>query len=415
MNKMTAQEAADKWGLSLRRVQDYCKKGRIPGAERFGMNWMIPADAVRPIDGRSKVGKAAKENPAAGLPLIRRSPFLDMTDLYNRPGSADESIAALAHHPEAQALFAAEIAYSQGEIDKVISHARYFLDYHSGFYAVISSGMLLALCAMWKGDVCLWREAKVHICEAPCITDNDHDIVALSLACINSSIRELNDYPDWFTHGCFEHLPVDAHPSAKVFYIKYLLAFAQEMAKGKFKLEDVTGMGLMKSIPYITEPMIAQAIVDKTVIPEIYLRLLCAIAYHQSGDDERAAIHIDKAIDLALPDRLLGILAEHRRQFDYLLDDRLRLADKEAFKKYKLLHKELLDGWTRLHNTVLDRSVSTRLSIRERQIARLAAYGYSNAEISARLHISEYAAKKAVYDAMNKTGVDKREQLGAFI
>ena len=74
-----------------------------------------------------------------------------------------------------------------------------------------------------------------------------------------------------------------------------------------------------------------------------------------------------------------------------------------------------MEGWTKLHNSLLSKSVSRALTIREREIARLAAFGLSNSEISRQLHISVDSVKKAVYDAMNKTGVDKREKLGAFV
>ncbi len=415
MKLMTVQQAAEKWNTSVRNVQDLCKRGRVLGAVRNGRDWMIPADAQKPIDGRSKAGKAAKENPVVSQPLIRKAPFLDMTDLYTKPGTADEVIESLADHPEAQALFAAEIAYSRGEIDKVYEYARYFLDTNSGFYAVNAGGMLLALAAMWKGDISLYREAKVHIVEAPAKTDTDRDIMALSLACVDSAVRDVSNYPEWFRRGQFEYLHPDSHAAAKVFYIKYLLVFAQEIAKGEFKLPDITGMGFVKTIPYIAEPLIARVVAEKLVIPEIYLRLLVAVAYHQIGDNTSAIKHIDKAVALALPDGLLGILAEHRRQFDYLLDERLELADPSACRKYKELHKGLLEGWTNLHNSLLSKSVSNALTIRQREIARLAAFGYSNSEIGVRLHISETAAKKSVYEAMNKTGVDKREELGAFV
>ncbi len=415
MNYIKVSDAAQRWNITAHRVQEYCKGGRIPGAFRFGRDWMIPADAERPVDGRSKAGKAAKQAQQNSLPLIRKAPFLDMTDLYTKPGSADEVIKSLAEHPEAQALFAAEIAYSRGEIDKVYEQAQYLLSAHSGFYAVNAGGMLLALAAMWKGDIQLYRNAKIHIAEAPANTDTDRDIMALSLACVNSAVRDLSNYPEWFQRGQFEYLHPDSHAAAKVFYVKYLLVFAQEMAKGEFSLPDVTGMGLMKSIPYITEPLISRVVAEKLVIPEIYLRLLVAVAYHQMGDEASAIKHVDKAIALALPDDLLGILAEHRRQFDYLLDDRLELADPSACKRYKALHKGLLEGWTKLHNSLLSKSVLGALTIRQREIARLAAFGYSNAEIGTRLHISEAAAKKSVYEAMNKAGVDKREELGAFV
>ncbi len=415
MDYITVKEAAKKWSCNIRQVQRYCSAGVIPGIRKLGVAWMIPENAVKPnpIDGRTKAAKSDDELPL--FPMPRKAPFLDMTDLYTVPGSADECIEKLSDHPEAQAIFTAEIAYSRGDIDKVYEYSKYFLKAHSGMYAVISSGMLLALCAMWKGDSLLWREARKHICEAPCKNDNDRDILALSLACVDTAIRNLSDYPDWFTRGCFEYLPPDAHPAARVFYIKYLIVFAQEMAKGEFRLPDVTGLGLMKSMPYFIEPMIAQAVVDRTVIPEIYLRLLCAMAYHNLGEDDNAIHHIDKAITLALPDNLLGILAEHRRQFDSLLDDRLKLADKNAYNNYIKLHKVLLEGWTKLHNTLLNKHVSIRLSVREREIARLAAFNMHDKEIAARLHISVHTVKSAISSIIDKTGAGSRNEFGAYI
>lgn len=57
MEYITANEAAEKWGISGRRVQLLCKQGRIKGARRLGWAWMIPADAEKPIDGRLKENK----------------------------------------------------------------------------------------------------------------------------------------------------------------------------------------------------------------------------------------------------------------------------------------------------------------------------------------------------------------------
>lgn len=412
---MPISEAADMWNISPRQVQNLCRAGSVPGAVRFGRSWMIPAGTPKPVDGRTKRARVERGQNAANLPMPRKSPFLIMTDLYTEPGSAEKCIDALADHPEAQALFAAEIAYSRGEIDQLITHAQFFLNHRSGFYAVNAGGMLLALAAMWRGDIHLWRQAKVHICEAPCRHREDRDILSLSLACVDSSVRDFSNYPDWFIRGQFAHLPADAHPAAWVFYIKYLLFYAQDKAVNQVKSPEVTGRGMIRFIPYIAEPLVAQAAVEKKVIPEIYLRLLTATAYHQCGDELLATAHVDAAIKLALPDGLLGILAEYRRNLDYLLDDRLAVADPDAFYKYKELHKHLMAGWTKLHNSLLSKSVSRALTIREREIARLAAFGLTNSEISHQLHISVDSVKKAIYDAMNKTGVDKREKLGAFV
>lgn len=415
MNYIRIDEAAKKWGLSVRRAQELCKMGRIHGAKRFGTNWMIPREAVRPVDGRSKAGKAEKNKPVSCRSIMIKTPFLDMTNLYNASGTADEVIASLSHHPQAQALFAAEIAYSRGEIEKVYQQATYFLEEHGDFYAMLSGGMLLALAAMWNGDVTLWKKAKKHMYEAPWVTDNDRDIIALSIAATDLSIRNTRDFPEWFYRGRFDHLPADAHPAARVYYIKYLFIYAQELAAGRFQLDDVERLGFMRVQPFIMEPMIAQAVSEKTIMAEIYLRLLCSIAYHQTGDDTNAAFHLDRAIALCLPDKLYGPLVEHRRQLGLFLDERLLLADAQAAKKVKELHRVLHDGWVKLHNAVMENNIETKLSAREREIVRLAAFGLSDDRIAEYLHITKASVKSMIHMARNKTGIKDRSEFGIYI
>jgi len=414
MEYIKVSDAAQRWDISMHRVQEYCKNGRIPGVIRFGKIWLIPADAARPLDGRSKAVKAAKEIPAS-QPLLRKSPFLDMTDLYNAPGNADKCAEALLQYPEAHALFTAEIAYSRGEIDKVYAQANYFLENHTGFYAILSGGLLLSLCAMWKGDLQMWYKARKHILEAPCKGNTDRDIVSLTLAAADSAIRNTNDFPDWFVQGCFDNLPRDSHPAARVYYGWHLLIFAQELALNNIKLDGLYGFGLMKTLPYIVEPMISQMVVDKVVMAEIYLRLLVAVAYHQCGDDIRGGAHLDKAIHLCLADGLYGPLVEHRQQLGLFLDDHLARIDPDALRKVKSLHKQLHTGWTKIHNAVLERTVQESLTIREREVARLAAFGLTNHEIGKQLSLSSHTVNSLLISAKNKIGVENRTELGLYI
>lgn len=53
MNYMTVLEAAEKWSISDRRVRILCQQGKIDGAFRNGRAWLIPVDALKPIDGRT--------------------------------------------------------------------------------------------------------------------------------------------------------------------------------------------------------------------------------------------------------------------------------------------------------------------------------------------------------------------------
>ncbi|WP_147532298.1 helix-turn-helix domain-containing protein [Bacillus marasmi] len=55
MEYITAKEAAEKWGISQRRVQILCEQGRIDGAVRLGWVWAVPKNVEKPIDMRKKV------------------------------------------------------------------------------------------------------------------------------------------------------------------------------------------------------------------------------------------------------------------------------------------------------------------------------------------------------------------------
>ena len=406
MQYITVQEAAQKWGVTARRVQMLCNEERIKGAYRFGKSWMIPSTAVLP--------NARRKQEEPRLPMPRKSPFLDMTNLYNKPGEADECAEMLINQPEAHALFNAQIAYRRGEIEKVYEQARYFLNSHSGFYAILGGGMLLAQCAIWRGDIYLWKEAKKHIFEAPCKDAHDRELVSLALAIIDSSIYDNKDYPEWFKIGNFEALPGDAHPAAKVFYVKYLYVAAHAIATKQFKLEGVEGLALMRMLPNTIEPMISQAVLDKTVVPEMFLRMSCAVAYYNSGQKEKAIAHIDKAIALALPDQLYGFLTEYVRHFGDLLEQRIELQDKNAVVAVKSLYHIYSVGWVRLSSQVKEKYIAIQLGAKERELAKLSAFGFTAKEIAGMLHLSESTVNHDITRIINKAGLLSKKEL-AFI
>lgn len=413
MKRATAQEIADKWGISLRRVQDYCKQGKIRGAERFGSNWMIPENAVKPLDGRTKLSKEfrdlTKENE-----FPRKTPFLHMTDLYSSAGEAVESIEALPDNSEAKTLMSAEIAYSRGQIEKVYESAYYLLFKHSGFYSVLSAGMLLALCAIWRGDLDLWRQAKIHIAEAPAKTNADRDIIEFAITAVDSMLYNVSDFPEWFKMGRFDVLPKDALPAAKVFYAKYLYATAYSVATKQVALKGIQGLSLMNMLPNTIEPMISQVAANNLLIPEIYLRMTCAAIYHTGGNDEQAIYHIDRAITLALPDKLYGLLAEYRRTLDSLLEQRMCRVDESAWLEIKALYHKYNEGWSKLSGAVRGRTIITTLSPKQREVAKLAAFGMKNDEIASTLHMSVSAVKQAISNVSSKTGLP-REQFAAIL
>lgn len=60
MKYISPKEAAEKWGISQRRVHTLCEGGRIEGALRHSRVWLIPELAQKPPDARVKSGRYIK-------------------------------------------------------------------------------------------------------------------------------------------------------------------------------------------------------------------------------------------------------------------------------------------------------------------------------------------------------------------
>ena len=61
MEYNTPKEVGVLWGITTRRVQELCAKGKISGAQRLGEKmWIIPKKTAKPIDGRTKAAKQEK-------------------------------------------------------------------------------------------------------------------------------------------------------------------------------------------------------------------------------------------------------------------------------------------------------------------------------------------------------------------
>ena len=61
MEYLSLRQTAEKWGISVRRVQTLCSSGRISGAVKVGSYWVIPKDAEKPKDARIKSGHYIKQ------------------------------------------------------------------------------------------------------------------------------------------------------------------------------------------------------------------------------------------------------------------------------------------------------------------------------------------------------------------
>lgn len=68
-------QAAEKWGITPRRVRMLCAEGKIPGIIRKGKLYMIPEDTPKPFDGRKKLVSVLAEIEAKRERLSQMRPL----------------------------------------------------------------------------------------------------------------------------------------------------------------------------------------------------------------------------------------------------------------------------------------------------------------------------------------------------
>ena len=393
MDYLSTKEAAERWGVSLRYVQRLIQDGRIPGAKKYGGSYLLPADAEKPGDPR----RAPK--PAAQPHLLPRScAMLTMSTLYDRPGRADDIVASLASDPNAQALFSAELCYLRGEAARAAFLSRELLLKTACFDTRLGCLLNIANAAMYSGDFSAWEAARDAIARTKALNESEEAARDCCLASVDSSVYDQRGYPSWLRIGCFDPLPPDAFPAARHLYAKL---FAISRA-------DVT------AIPSL-EPLCSQTRAEGAVGAELYLRLVMAAGCHDAGDSGRAAFHISRALDLALPDRLYAPLAEARRNIGVLFDELLRERDLEAYRAVCALWDRLVPAWTSLFEKHMGRALSAELTLRELEAVKYAAAGMSNDEIAARMRLSVNTVRSHLSSAMQKTGLRRWDDFSAYL
>lgn len=410
MQYISAKEAALKWGVTLRRVQDLCKSQAIAGAVRWGRDWMIPADAKRPADRRKKQQDKTVTTIAI---LPRKNPAIIFSNIYHIPGTADSVADSMTDRPVAAQLFRAQIAFCRGDVQTCRTITESLLELPRGHDLHIGCGVILGMCAIYQGDLALWNKAKQQIATAHCHDDADRFAVEFWLAALESELRETDTFPMWFSRGQFDILPGDSFPTARYYYLKFLNLRGKEHAMGHRGAPDAQNK--MSLFSCVAEPLISQSHKEAALISEAMQRLVTAISYHDLGIDQMAVHHLDIAIDLLLPDRLYALLAQYRRQLDFLMDERIALKDPGAVVQVKNINRRYLNGWTVLQNRARGKAISNELTTREREVAKLAAFGLSNQEIADRLNISLNTVKQSLRLAMDKTGATRRSELAAFL
>ena len=205
MEYISAKEAAERWGIQVRGVQELCKAGRIQGAFKFERSWMIPASAQKPEDPRRAGSKSS------GAVSYGYYPGLISYFIHAPSGKSDRLPTGITD-PAAILEYKAELLYFTGEID-ACRDMLHGVDDGGTLLSRLSLVLPLSVCL---GDVPAFNSAVEGVYA---LIDQAPDSVGSRAARLLHSCTALGLYmphlvPEWIRDGQFAGLPAELIPFA---------------------------------------------------------------------------------------------------------------------------------------------------------------------------------------------------------
>lgn len=145
----------------------------------------------------------------------------------------------------------------------------------------------------------------------------------------------------------------------------------------------------------------------------LYVYAGLTICYYGLGKTAKALENLEKLTELSDPDGLYAIFIRNSTPFLQLLTCRA-FADKysELARRITQISSSFTDDRLPDQNDLVTQNSSLEdLTDREMQVARLAAQGMRNKEISQKLHITEGTVKNHMKIIFQKMGIDRRSEL----
>ncbi len=396
MNYMSVAQAAQKWNMPQRSLQDMCKNGEIAGVARFGRIWMIPEDAIKPGCEKSLPSKADIAEKYNG---IQRIPM----PLLNTPFAPGKGLnAALAIEDEdTRNIALAEYYYFSGKS----AHASDIAEPY-----ILSDDIALCVSACWiyaYANLALdriprARQAMERIHQLVNSIDDNTPLQVKALAiCVSTGASVLLHLP---LPKILSPLKTYIHmmPPGLRLFVLYIEAHHSYLNKHYGACVGIaeTALALEGEI---------------YPIPTVYLHLVSAMGYINLKQPEHARQHLLDAWDIAKADDLIEAFGEHHGLLCGMLEAVIKKEWPEDFQRMISITYSFSAGWRKIHNSDTGNNVADDLTTTEFAIAMLAARDWSNKEIGAHLGISVNTVKLHVSSALQKLGISQRKELMQFM
>ena len=301
------------------------------------------------------------------------------------------------HGKGADYIMEAEVCFNQGDIlnaEIALDKAMLMCDKYSG---VLCCALFLKLrILIHRGKYEEFRTLMDEIEDRIYINDLHmfSDTLDLIRAYIYSNLKEESKIPKWIINGNFENtrLLFPTMPLVNFIYSKVL----------------ITKKDYIKVVALYDKSM-AMARIFPNLLCEIFENMHIAIAYDNLSKRKESIEKLEKALEIAISDRLYMIFAENYTDIKNLLDEIYEKGNfKEAIEEIRRLQKPYEEF---LKFVKKEKSKVIELSERELEVANLAAQGFTNNEIAKKLFVSVNTVKTILKAVFKKLCIKSRQEI----
>lgn len=397
---LSLREAAQKWGVSERRINQYCTEGRIAGAQRIGKAWAIPSNAQKPGDPRRmrQQGKIPPlQTPAGGR--LNHANLMPLMNTAFVPGNCQAAALAMPPGPRRD-IALAEYHYFSGQPEAAAKEAEVYLT-SPDIGAKLSACLIYAYANLSLGRIPRARFALDELNAALASAGKESPEFRAAAAFVASAGAVLLHLPMPDKLPEIESFLPLLPPGLRVFalYVQaHYLYLKKEYSKSAGTVEATLAMGA-SAYP----------------IPAIYLHLVAVMDYMSLKQSEQAQGHLLTAWEMARPDDLIEGFGEHHGLLGAMLEAVIKPKWPEDFKRIIDITYRFSSGWRRVHNPITGHDVADDLTTTEFAIAMLAARNWTTQEIAEHLNISVNTVKSHISEAMRKLNVRNRKSLKQYM
>lgn len=397
---LSLREAAQKWGVSERRINQYCTEGRIAGAQRIGKAWAIPSNAQKPGDPRRmrQQGKIPPLQTSAGGRLNHAN-LMPLMNTAFVPGNCQAAALAMTPGPRRD-IALAEYHYFSGQPEAAAKEAEVYLT-SPDIGAKLSACLIYAYANLSLGRIPRARFALDELNAALASAGKESPEFRAAAAFVASAGAVLLHLPMPDKLPEIESFLPLLPPGLRAFalYVQaHYLYLKKEYSKSAGTVEATLAMGA-SAYP----------------IPAIYLHLVAVMDYMSLKQSEQAQGHLLTAWEMARPDDLIEGFGEHHGLLGAMLEAVIKPQWPEDFKRIIDITYRFSSGWRRVHNPITGHDVADDLTTTEFAIAMLAARNWTTQEIAEHLNISVNTVKSHISEAMRKLNVRNRKSLKQYM